>query len=36
VCPSYASKGRSADTFAPIGPHLVTADEVRDPQSLEV
>lgn len=30
------TKGKSADTFAPIGPHLVTADEVRDPQSLEV
>ena len=30
------TKGKSADTFAPIGPHLVTADEVGDPQSLEV
>jgi len=30
------TKGKSADTFAPIGPYLVTADEVRDPQSLEV
>jgi 2,4-diketo-3-deoxy-L-fuconate hydrolase len=30
------TKGKSADTFAPIGPWLVTADEVRDPQSLEV
>lgn len=27
-------KGKSADTFAPIGPWLVTADEVADPQSL--
>ena len=30
------TKGKSADTFAPIGPWLVTADEVRDPQGLEV
>jgi 2-keto-4-pentenoate hydratase/2-oxohepta-3-ene-1,7-dioic acid hydratase in catechol pathway len=30
------TKGKSADTFAPIGPWLVTADEMRDPQSLEV
>src|SRR6058998_2044028 len=30
------TKGKSADTFAPIGPYLVTAEEVRDPQSLEV
>ena len=25
-------KGKSADTFGPIGPWLVTADEVPDPQ----
>jgi 2-keto-4-pentenoate hydratase/2-oxohepta-3-ene-1,7-dioic acid hydratase in catechol pathway len=30
------TKGKSADTFAPIGPWLVTADEVRDPQAVEV
>ena len=30
------TKGKSADTFAPIGPYLVTADEAGDPQSLEV
>src|SRR5215510_2344222 len=30
------TKGKSADTFAPIGPWLVTADEVGDPQTLEV
>lgn len=30
------TKGKSADTFAPIGPWLVTADEVRDPHGLEV
>lgn len=29
-------KGKSADTFAPIGPWLVTADEVPDPQALRV
>ena len=27
-------KGKSADTFGPIGPWLVTADEVGDPQKL--
>ncbi len=27
-------KGKSFDTFAPIGPWLVTADEIRDPQNL--
>jgi 2-keto-4-pentenoate hydratase/2-oxohepta-3-ene-1,7-dioic acid hydratase in catechol pathway len=27
-------KGKSADTFGPIGPWLVTADEVPDPQDL--
>jgi 2-keto-4-pentenoate hydratase/2-oxohepta-3-ene-1,7-dioic acid hydratase in catechol pathway len=27
-------KGKSADTFGPIGPWLVTADEVSDPQEL--
>ena len=30
------TKGKSADTFAPIGPWLVTADEIPDPQALEV
>lgn len=29
-------KGKSADTFAPIGPWLVTADEVADPQNLSM
>ncbi|MEL6599833.1 MAG: fumarylacetoacetate hydrolase family protein [Pseudomonadota bacterium] len=29
-------KGKSADTFGPIGPYLVTADEVPDPQALQV
>jgi 2,4-diketo-3-deoxy-L-fuconate hydrolase len=29
-------KGKSADTFGPIGPWLVTADEVPDPQELEL
>ncbi|MYF70930.1 MAG: fumarylacetoacetate hydrolase family protein [Proteobacteria bacterium] len=27
-------KGKSCDTFAPIGPWLVTADEIPDPQNL--
>ncbi len=29
-------KGKSADTFAPVGPWLVTPDEVSNPQSLEL
>ena len=29
-------KGKSADTFGPIGPWLVTADEVPDPQTLNL
>ena len=30
------TKGKSADTFAPMGPWLVTADEVPDPQKLRL
>jgi len=30
------TKGKSADTFGPTGPWLVTADEVADPQALSV
>ncbi|WP_306061810.1 fumarylacetoacetate hydrolase family protein [Natronococcus wangiae] len=29
-------RGKSLDTFAPIGPELVTADEVDDPHDLEI
>lgn len=29
-------KGKSCDTFAPMGPYLVTSDEVGDPQDLDV
>lgn len=29
-------KGKSFDTFGPVGPYLVTADEVTDPQDLEM
>ena len=29
-------KGKSADTFGPIGPWLVTADEIPDPQNLKM
>lgn len=29
-------KGKSADTFAPVGPWLVTHDEVPDPQNLHL
>lgn len=29
-------KGKSADTFGPIGPWLVTRDEVADPQNLSM
>lgn len=30
------TKGKSADSFGPIGPWLVTADEVQDPQNLSM
>jgi ureidoglycolate lyase len=30
------TKGKSADTFGPIGPWLVTRDEVADPQDLHM
>ena len=30
------TKGKSADTFGPIGPWLVTTDEVPDPQNLSM
>ncbi len=30
------TKGKSADTFGPIGPWLVTRDEVPDPQALDM
>jgi 2-keto-4-pentenoate hydratase/2-oxohepta-3-ene-1,7-dioic acid hydratase in catechol pathway len=30
------TKGKSYDTFGPIGPWLVTADEVKDPQNLHL
>jgi len=29
-------KGKGCDTFGPIGPYLVTADEVGDPQGLDM
>jgi acylpyruvate hydrolase len=29
-------RGKSPDTFCPIGPHLTTRDEVPDPQSLAI
>jgi 2,4-didehydro-3-deoxy-L-rhamnonate hydrolase len=28
------SKGKGCDTFGPIGPYLVTTDEIKDPQRL--
>lgn len=30
------TKGKSCDTFGPIGPWLVTSDEVSDPQALDM
>jgi 2-keto-4-pentenoate hydratase/2-oxohepta-3-ene-1,7-dioic acid hydratase in catechol pathway len=29
-------RGKSCDTFAPMGPHLTTADEIADPGRLEI
>ena len=33
---SQWDKGKGCDTFGPIGPWLVTADEVADPQNLDM
>ena len=33
---SQWSKGKGCDTFGPIGPWLVTLDEVKDPQNLDM
>ena len=30
------TKGKSADTFGPLGPYLVTKDAIPDPQSLRI
>jgi 2-keto-4-pentenoate hydratase/2-oxohepta-3-ene-1,7-dioic acid hydratase in catechol pathway len=30
------TKGKSCDTFGPVGPYLVTKDEVADPQKLDM
>jgi len=30
------TKGKSCDTFGPTGPWLVTRDEIKDPQNLEL
>ncbi len=30
------TKGKSCDTFGPLGPWLVTADEIADPQNLDM
>ena len=33
---SQWSKGKGCDTFGPIGPYLVTTDEIKDPQNLDM
>jgi 2,4-didehydro-3-deoxy-L-rhamnonate hydrolase len=33
---SQWSKGKGCDTFGPIGPWLVTTDEIKDPQNLKM
>jgi 2-keto-4-pentenoate hydratase/2-oxohepta-3-ene-1,7-dioic acid hydratase in catechol pathway len=33
---SYAARYKGADTFGPMGPWLVTRDEIADPHALEV
>jgi 2-keto-4-pentenoate hydratase/2-oxohepta-3-ene-1,7-dioic acid hydratase in catechol pathway len=33
---SYAGRYKGSDTFGPMGPWLVTRDEVRDPDALDV
>jgi 2,4-didehydro-3-deoxy-L-rhamnonate hydrolase len=33
---SYPGRYKSSDTFAPMGPYLVTADEIPDPAALKI
>jgi len=33
---SQWNKGKGCDTFGPIGPYLVTTDELKDPQNLDM
>ena len=33
---SQWSKGKGCDTFGPLGPWLLTADEIKDPQNLDM
>jgi len=33
---SQWSKGKGCDTFGPLGPWLVTTDEIKDPQNLDL
>jgi 2-keto-4-pentenoate hydratase/2-oxohepta-3-ene-1,7-dioic acid hydratase in catechol pathway len=33
---SQWSKGKGCDTFGPVGPWLVTSDEIKDPQNLDM
>ena len=33
---SQWSKGKGCDTFGPVGPYLVTSDEIKDPQNLDM
>ncbi|WP_338027447.1 fumarylacetoacetate hydrolase family protein [Colwellia maritima] len=33
---SQWNKGKGCDTFGPIGPWLVTSDEVKDPNNLSI
>ena len=33
---SQWNKGKGCDTFGPLGPWLVTTDEIRDPQKLDM
>ena len=36
MCIRDRFKGKSLDTFCPMGPVLVTADEIPDPQALAI
>ena len=33
---SWFTKGKSADTFAPVGPYFVSTDQIEDIQSLSI
>src|SRR5712675_170904 len=36
ITPKHSTKGKGCETFGPIGPWVVTKDEIKDPQNLNL